>query len=185
MDVFHRAGRPRELARDCRSLGRFQLKGLPPLPAGMARVAVKFHIDADGVLTVSAKEQRTGVSAEVEIQPMHGLTDAEVETMLQAGFANAKEDFERRRAADLKIEIGTMLHATEKNLNAGRAGLDRESVQDLEKAMQRAKDACRSDDLQRLQQARDEFERATLPLAALLMNNVAQKALMGKALGEV
>jgi len=116
---------------------------------------------------------------------MHGLTDAEVEAMLQQGFEHAKEDFEQRRVADLKVEIGTMLRATERNLNAGRAGLDRESVQDLEEAMARAQQACTRTDLRELQKARDEFEHATLPLAALLMNNVAQKALMGKRLGDV
>jgi Fe-S protein assembly chaperone HscA len=182
---FHIVQGERELARDCRSLGRFQLKGIPPMPAGMARVAVKFHIDADGVLTVGARELGTGTSATVEIQPMHGLTDAEVETMLQEGFAHARQDFEQRRVADLKVEIGTMVRATEKNLNAGRAGMDRESLRDLEEAMARAKQACAGTDVKQLQLARDEFERATLPLAALLMNNVAQKALMGKKLGDV
>ncbi|MBK7643145.1 MAG: Fe-S protein assembly chaperone HscA [Planctomycetes bacterium] len=182
---FHIVQGERELAHDCRSLGRFQLKGIPPMPAGMARVAVKFHIDADGVLTVGAKELGTGKSAVVEIQPMHGLTDAEVERMLKEGFAHAREDFDQRRAADLKIEIGTMVRATESNLNAGRAGLDRESVHDLEEAMEHAKQACSGSDLKALQKARDEFERATLPLAALLMNNVAQKALMGRKLGDV
>jgi Fe-S protein assembly chaperone HscA len=182
---FHIVQGERELARDCRSLGRLQLKGIPPMPAGMARVAVKFHLDADGVLTVGAKELGTGASAVVEIQPRHGLTDAEVETMLAEGFAHAREDFEQRRVADLKVEIGTMVRATEKNFNAGRAGLDRESVRDLEEALERARQACTRDDVQELQKARDEFERATLPLAALLMNNVAQKALMGKKLGDV
>src|SRR5260221_229916 len=126
------------------------------MPAGMARVAVKFHIDADGVLTVSARELGTGTSAVVEIQPLHGLTDAEVEAMLAEGFAHAREDFDERRVADLKVEIGTMLRATEKNLNAGRAGLDRESVRDLEEAMQRAKQTCAGSDIRELQKARDE-----------------------------
>lgn len=182
---FHIVQGERELARDCRSLGRFQLKGIPPMPAGMARVAVKFHIDADGVLTVSAKELGTGIQAHIEVQPMHGLTDAEVEGMLREGFSKAREDFEARRAADLATEIGTMLQACEKNMNAARAGLDRESVRDLEEAMVAAREALRSHDPKALSIARDQFERATLPLAALLMNNVAQKALMGKSLGEV
>lgn len=175
----------RELAKDCRSLGRFKLTGIPPMPAGMARVAVKFHIDADGLLTVSAKEQSTGRVAAIEVKPMHGLTDAEVEGMLATGFANARADFDARRAADLRTEIGTMIHATERNLNAGRAGLDRESLLDLEDALARARKALDGTQLAELQRARDEFERATLPLAALLMNNVAQKALMGKKLGDV
>ncbi len=175
----------RELAKDCRSLGKFKLTGIPPMPAGMARVSVKFHIDADGVLTVGAKEQSTGTTATIEVQPMNGLSDAEVEGMLKAGFAHARDDFEARRAADLKIEIGTMAQATEKNLNAARAGLDKESFLDLQDALGKAKTAARGDDLKALQAARDEFERATMPLAALLMNNVAQKALMGKSLGDL
>jgi Fe-S protein assembly chaperone HscA len=182
---FHVVQGEREMARDCRTLGRFQLRGLPPMPAGMARVAVRFHIDADGLLTVSAKEQSTGVAARIEVAPMHGLSDAEVEAMLAAGWANARADFDARRVADLRTEIGTMVHATEKNLNAGRAGLDKESVRDLEDALARAKDAARGTDVAALQRARDEFERASLPLAALLMNNVAQKALLGKSLGDV
>ncbi len=175
----------RELAKDCRSLGRFQLKGVPPMPAGLARIAVRFHIDADGVLTVTAKEESTGATARIEVQPMHGLTDAEVEGMLQSGFAHARDDFRARRVADLKTELGTMLRATEKNLNAAHGGLDKETYRDLEDAIERAKAALQHDDLEPLQKIRDDFERATLPLAALLMNNVAQKALMGKTLGEV
>ncbi len=175
----------RELARDCRSLGKFQLKGIPPMPAGLARVAVKFHIDADGVLSVTAKEESTGTVARIDVQPLNGLTDAEVEGMLKAGFEHARDDFNARRVADLKIEIGGMLRATEKNLNAAHAGLDRESYLDLEDALARARAATQADDLAALQKARDEFERATLPLAALLMNNVAQKALMGKKLEDV
>ncbi len=175
----------REMAKDCRSLGRFQLKGIPPMPAGMARVAVRFHIDANGLLVVSAKEQSTGISARIEVQPMHGLTDAEVEGMLKSGYANAVDDFAARRAADLKTEIGTMVRATEKNLNAGRAGLDKESMRDLEEALVGAKSAIETTDVAELQRARDEFERAALPLAALLMNNVAQKALMGRSLEDL
>jgi Fe-S protein assembly chaperone HscA len=175
----------RELARDCRSLGRFKLAGIPPMPAGMARVAVRFHLDADGVLTVSAKEQTTGKSARIEVQPLHGLTDAEVEGMLAASYAHAREDFEARRAADLCIEIGTMVHATEKHLNAARAGLDLESIRDLEQALERARAVGERTSAKELQETRDAFERATMPLAALLMNNVAQKALMGRALDEV
>jgi Fe-S protein assembly chaperone HscA len=175
----------REMAKDCRSLGRFQLKGIPPMPAGMARVAVRFHIDADGVLTVSAKEESSGRSARIEVQPMHGLTDGEVESMLQESYAHAKDDFEDRHLADLRVEIGIMVRATERNFEAARKGLDRESLVDLEEALARAKDAVSKADLAAIKSARDSLEQATLPLAALLMDSVAKQALAGKTLDEV
>jgi molecular chaperone DnaK (HSP70) len=175
----------REMAKDCRSLGRFQLKGIPPMPAGMARVAVRFHIDADGVLTVAAKEEKSGQSARIEVQPMHCLTDGEVESMLQESIEHAREDFAGRRVAELRTEIGIMVRATEKNLPAGRRGLDRETLEDLEAALERAKAAAAGEDAQALQAARDELEHATLPLAALLMDSVAKRALAGKTLDEV
>jgi len=175
----------RELAKDCRSLGKFQLKGIPPMPAGMARVAVRFHIDADGVLTVTAKEEKSGTSARIEVQPMHGLTDAEVESMLEASLVHAAADFADRRAAELRTEIGIMSRATEKNLAAARQGLDKESLQDLEQALKRAREAAAGADSSKLQSARDELERATLPLAALLMDSVAKRALAGKTLDQV
>jgi Fe-S protein assembly chaperone HscA len=175
----------REMAKDCRSLGRFQLKGIPPMPAGMARVAVRFHIDADGVLTVSAKEEKSGRSARVEIQPMHGLTDGEVETMLQDSYTHARDDFDARRVADLRTEIGVMMRATERNIATARRELDRESVRDLEEAMALATAVLEKDDPAAIQAARDALEQATLPLAALLMDSVAKQALAGKTLDEV
>ncbi|HKX45099.1 MAG TPA: Hsp70 family protein, partial [Planctomycetota bacterium] len=125
----------RELAADCRSLGRFKLSGIPPMPAGMPRVAVRFQIDADGLLSVSAKEESTGAAARIDVQPMNGLTDAEVEAMLRESYAHAQEDFDARRLADLKVELGTMVRATERNLPAVRARLDRESALDIDEAL--------------------------------------------------
>jgi Fe-S protein assembly chaperone HscA len=175
----------RELAKDCRSLGRFKLRGIPPLPAGMARVAVRFALDADGLLTVSARELATGVEAVIEVQPMNGLSDAEVERMLKESYANAREDFDQSRLANLKVELGTMLRALEKTLPGARAELDRESLRDIEEARAAVRAAESSDDVQRVQQARDELERASLPLAAVLMDSVAKAALAGKKLSEV
>jgi Fe-S protein assembly chaperone HscA len=175
----------RELAKDCRSLGKFKLTGIPPMPAGMPKVAVRFHIDANGLLTVTAKEESTGKVARIEVQPMSGLTDAEVEGMLKTAYAHAREDFDARRAADLTIELGTMMRATERGLAHARASLDRETIRDIEDAVKRARAAIASNDAKQLQKARDEFERATLPLAAVLMDNVAKAALAGKKLDEV
>jgi len=175
----------RELAKDCRSLGKFKLSGIPPMPAGMARVAVKFHIDADGILTVSAKEESTGETALIEIQPMNGLTDEQVETMLQASLDNAREDFDNRLAADLKVEIGTMTHAIEKNFETAKSSLDKESLAELEEALAAAARVAESHDLKAVQSARDALEQASLPLAAVLMDSVAKDALTGKSLSDI
>ena len=182
---FHVVQGEREMAADCRTLGRFQLKGLPPMPAGMARVGVKFHIDANGVLTVSAKEETSGVNASIEVEPMHGLTDDEVEGMLAEGFAHAREDFDARRRADLAAEIGVMLKAVEKNLDTAREHLDKETLDDLLAAIEAAKTARERGDLAAVQGARDGLERASQPLAAVLMDDVVKQAVTGKKLGEV
>jgi molecular chaperone DnaK (HSP70) len=182
---FHVVQGERELAKDCRTLGRFKLKGIPPMPAGMARVAVKFLIDANGLLTVTAKEESTGTSASIEVQPMNGLSDAEVEKMLADSIAHAREDFDASRLANLRTEIGTMVRATEKGLAEHRQSLDRETALDLEDAMAAARKASQASDVNALQRARDEFERATLPLAAVMMDGVAKQALAGKTLDEV
>ena len=175
----------RELAQDCRSLGRFKLTGIPPMPAGLAKVAVRFALDANGVLEVTAKEESTGVKASIEVKPMHGLTDDEVEGILQESFDHAQEDFDSSRIANLGVEIGTMLRAIETNLPSAREHLDVESVEDLEEAMTQARAAIETVDLARVQKARDELERASLPLAAQLMDAVAKQALAGKAVDEV
>jgi Fe-S protein assembly chaperone HscA len=182
---FHVVQGERELAADCRSLGRFRLSGIPPMPAGMARVAVRFHIDANGMLMVSAREESTGVRASIEVKPMSGLSDAEVERMLREAYLRAREDMDARRVADLHTELGTMLHATEKGLRFAGAELDRETRLDVEQAMAKARAALASSELRVIQRARDEFERATLPLAALLMDGVAKAALQGRRLNEV
>jgi len=179
----------RELAEDCRSLGRFELEGIPPMPAGLARIAVRFAIDADGILQVTAKEEAKGATASIEIQPMNGLDDAQVETMLEASLANAKQDFDARRAADLVVELGTMLSAVDKNLDAVGGKLDPESRAELDEAVADARELAKPEadrpDVDRAQAVRDRLEQATLPMAALLMDDVAKRALSGKALSDV
>ena len=182
---FHIVQGEREMVSDCRSLAKFQLKGIPPMPAGMARVAVRFHVDADGLLTVSAREESTGASTRVEVEPMSGLSDEEVERMLLASVEHAEEDFTVRRAADLVTEIGTMRTATVRSLEGARENLDLETLQEIEAALEAAEAATTSGGNAALQPARDELERATLPLAALLMDDVAKAALSGKRLEDV
>ncbi len=183
---FHIVQGERELAADCRSLGKMKLSGIPPMPAGMARVMVRFQLDANGVLIVTAKEESTGTQASIEVQPMHGLTDDQVEEMLQASFDHAREDFDASLLANLKTEIGTMVRATAAHMDDARDRLDPETVADLDEAIAAAQRAADGEtDVKVVQRARDELERATLPLAALLMDGVAKQALTGKSLDEV
>ena len=180
-----RAGRARAGRRTAAPWGASSSTGIPPMPAGMARVAVRFHIDANGMLTVTAKEESSGKSASIEVTPMNGLTDGEVEQMLETAYSHAREDMDARRAADLATEIGTMLTATARGLRAAGDGLDRETRLDIEETMRAAEAARTGHDPSALQKARDGLERATLPLAALLMDSVAKAALTGKSLDEV
>ena len=104
----------RELAKDCRSLARFDLKGIPPMPAGLPRIEVKFLIDANGILHVSARELRSGKEAEIEVQPSYGLTDEQVENMILESFDYAEDDFRQRQVIEARNEAETMLTALEK-----------------------------------------------------------------------
>jgi Fe-S protein assembly chaperone HscA len=104
----------RELAKDCRSLARFDLRGIPPMPAGLPRIEVKFLIDANGILHVSARELRSGKEAEIEVQPSYGLTDEQVENMILESFDKAEEDFRQRQVIEARNEAETMLTALEK-----------------------------------------------------------------------
>ncbi|MEM9800980.1 MAG: Fe-S protein assembly chaperone HscA [Planctomycetota bacterium] len=182
---FHVVQGEREMAADCRSLGRFKLTGIPPMPAGLARIGVKFHLDADGILTVTAKEESTGVTASIEVKPTHGLTDDEVEAMLEQSFENAQKDFDERRRVDLIAEIGTMLHHAKANLSVADAHLDRESQEDLREAIAAAEAAQSSTDLEEVQAARDVLDRATMPLATVLMEGVVKEAVAGKRIDDV
>ena len=182
---FHIVQGERELAADCRSLGRFKLSGIPPMAAGAPKVAVRFALDANGMLTVTAKEETTGQMAEITVEPMNTLTDEELEAMLMDSYEHAQEDFDASRLAGLKTEIGTMAKACERSLPEAEDRLDPETQADVREAMAAALAAAETDDLPRVQAARDAFERATLPLAAALMDSVAKQALSGKSLGDV
>jgi molecular chaperone DnaK (HSP70) len=105
----------RELAKDCRSLARFDLKGIPPMPAGMPRIEVKLLIDANGILNVSAREQRSGREAEIEVKPTYGLTDDQVESMILDSFDHAEDDFRERQLIEARNEAESILAALEKS----------------------------------------------------------------------
>src|SRR5439155_6453053 len=125
----------RELAKDCRSLGKFRLRGIPPMPAQLAQVDVTFLVDANGLLTVSAREQRSGKEAKVTVQPSHGLTDAEVEQLVLDSIEHARTDFTARRFIELKNKADVTVRHTEKALADSGDQLSKAERQRIEEAL--------------------------------------------------
>jgi molecular chaperone DnaK len=175
----------RELARDCRSLARFDLKGVPPMPAGMPRIEVKFLIDANGILRVAAREQRSGQEAEIDVQPTYGLTDEQVENMLLESFDYAEEDFRQRQVIEARREADTILTALAKGKkNPAWLELTSEERRDaeaLDKALVAVKDG---DDYHAIRGAIDALNEATMRLAELMMDTAVSTALKGKAMDD-
>jgi molecular chaperone DnaK len=175
----------RELAKDCRSLAKFQLH-VPPGPAGLARIEVKFLIDANGILQVAAKDLRTETQHSIEIQPSYGLTDTEIENMLEASIDFAEQDFEDRQRIEARIEADAILTATSKALqNAGNADLPAAERASIEKSAAALRAAAGGQDYKLTRQRIDELNEATNHLAELVMNGALQSALEGKRLDDV
>jgi molecular chaperone DnaK len=175
----------RELAKDCRSLARFDLQGIPPMAAGIPRVEVKFLIDANGILHVSAREQRSGKEAEIQVQPSYGLTDDQVESMILDSFDNAEEDFRRRQLIEARNETATILSALEKGKKSpawGRLTSDeKKQIAKMEKALT---EVNKQDDYQAIRKAIDTLNQATMRLAELMMDSAVSSALKGKNMDE-
>ena len=175
----------RELAKDCRELGEFVLRGIPPMPAGLPQVGVRFHLDADGVLHVRAKEDRSGVSAEITVQPKHGLTDSEVESMLADAWENAESDLITRQVADLHGQLSNVRRAVEKHLDVARERLEAQELERLEEAFEDAGDAGAITEPGPLKGILDELESAAHPLAEALMNRVASETVRDRNVSEL
>jgi Fe-S protein assembly chaperone HscA len=175
----------RELAKDCRSLARFDLKGIPPMSAGIPRIEVKFLIDANGILHVSAREQRSGKAADIEVQPSYGLTDEQVENMILESFDSAEEDFRERQVIEARREAETILTALEKGKQSPAWGLvsspEKKEIARLEKALRGSKGG---DDHAAIRQAIDQLNQATMRLAELMMDGAVASALTGKTMDQ-
>jgi len=175
----------RELAKDCRSLARFTLR-VPPAPAGLPRIEVKFLIDANGILQAGAKDIRTGEERSIEVQPSYGLNDNDIERMLEESIEYAEQDFAERQTIEAKTEAETILKATAKALaNPNAASLSQPERVKIEVTTAALQDAMEGSDYKLIRKQIDELNRATGHLAELLMNSAVQTALEGKSLGEV
>ena len=175
----------RELARDCRSLARFDLRGIPPMAAGMPRVEVKFLIDANGILHVSAREQRSGKESEIQVQPSYGLTDEQVEGMILDSFDNAEEDFRRRQVIEARHEAATILAALDKGKKSpawDRLTTDeKKQIAKMEKALAAVN---AEEDYRSIRKAIDALNQGTTRLAELMMDSAVSSALKGKTMDE-
>jgi len=170
----------RELTKDCRLLGQFKLGGIPPMPAQMAQVDVTFRVDANGMLRVQAKEQRSGQQATIEVKAAHGLSQDEVERLVLESVDHAHADFGARRFIEYKNKADADLRHTSKALEQAGAELTPEERLRIDEATATMKTAMAGTDADELHRAVDAFGAATLPLAELLMNATAKKLLTGQ-----
>jgi len=176
----------RELVQDNRSLARFKLRGIPPMAAGLPRVQVQFQIDANGILSVTARELRTDVEQTIEVKPSYGLTDDEVERMLLDSFEHAEADFEARLLIEAKNEAESVMHATEKSLRAPdfaeieRAELAADERQKIESVLAGLKMVLNGNDRETIQKWTKALNDTTQHLAEVMMNRSVHAALSGK-----
>ena len=173
----------RELAKDCRSLARFDLKGIPPMMAGLPRIEVKFLIDANGILQVSAREQRSGTEAQVEVKPTYGLTDEQVESMILASFDNAEEDITARQVIEARNEAQTILDAVKKAQKAPVwQQLTGNEIEFIKAAMTDVEASLKDDDYKVIRNAIERLDKHTRRLAELMMDSAVTGALGGKTM---
>jgi Fe-S protein assembly chaperone HscA len=173
----------RELAKDCRSLARFDLKGIPPMVAGLPRIEVKFLIDANGILHVSAREQRSGKEAEVEVKPTYGLTDEQVETMILDSFDNAETDIQERQTIEAKNEAETILTAVEKGRKHDAwQMLSSDEIDKIEQGISFLEAAVPGGDYKQIRAGIERLDKATRRFAELMMDNAVSGAMQGKTM---
>ena len=176
----------RELVKDCRSLAEFDLKDIPPMGAGMARIEVKFLIDADGILSVSAQEQRTGKYQSIEVRPTYGLTDEQVEHMILESFEYAEADIEARLLIEARNEAETVLNATAKGIADEQYGnLPDDERAEIAAANKNLREVMKTNNHQSIREAIERLSNATMHLAELIMNAAIGKALKDKRVKEI
>jgi molecular chaperone DnaK len=178
--LIHVVQGERELAKDCRSLARFDLKDIDPIPAGMPRIEVRFLIDANGILNVSARDARTGKEQSVEVKPTYGLTDDQVEAMIAASIDNAEDDFRERQLLESRVEADTILAAVKKaKQSEAYAELDDAERQQIQRNENELILAYHHDDYILIRAKIDELNQVTLKLAENMMNSAVSVALRG------
>ena len=175
----------RELVSDCRSLAQFVLRGIPPMAAGAARIRVTFTVDADGLLSVSAREQSTGVEAHIEVKPSYGLTEDEITTMLKASFSSAEQDKKARMLAEARVSAGAIISSVNAALATDGKLISEAEQNTIKTELERLQNIAAADDATAINQAVDALNLATEAFAAVRMNASVSRALSGKAINSL
>jgi len=175
----------RELVSDCRSLARFELRGIPPLAAGGARIRVGFQVDADGLLSVNAREQSTGVEASITVKPSYGLGDAEIPRMLRDSFEHAHEDMHARALREHRVEGERLVDAVRGALAADGGLLAPEERGEIDQLLAALRAALPGKDARAIKRASDALNRATDSFAARRMDEGLKRALAGRSIANL
>ncbi|EEI1821212.1 Fe-S protein assembly chaperone HscA [Salmonella enterica subsp. enterica serovar Give] len=175
----------RELVQDCRSLARFALRGIPPLPAGGAHIRVTFQVDADGLLSVTAMEKSTGVEASIQVKPSYGLTDSEIASMIKDSMSFAEQDVKARMLAEQKVEAARVLESLTGALTADAALLSAAERQCIDDAAAHLSAVAQGDDIDAIEQAIKNVDKQTQEFAARRMDQSVRRALKGHSVDEV
>lgn len=178
--LIHVVQGEREMVRDCRSLARFELKDIQPMPAGLARIEVRFLIDANGILNVTARDARTGQEQTVEVKPSYGLNEEQVEAMIRESFERAEEDMRERQVREARVEADNILAATEKaQRNEAWQALSPEERNDIEAAKLQLQSVYHGNDHRAINEQIEALNKATMALAENMMNTAVRGALKG------
>jgi molecular chaperone HscA len=175
----------RELVSDCRSLAKFELRGIPPMAAGAARIRITYQVDADGLLSVSARELASGIEASITVKPSYGLGDEEITRMLQDSFNSADVDMKRRALREEQVEAERIVLATQSALDADGALLSEEEKADIAKLLEDVKEKSRGENHNAIKAAVEALAKGTEDFAAKRMDRSVRAALAGKKLDEV
>lgn len=175
----------RDLVKDCRSLARFELRGIPPMAAGAARIRVTFTVDADGLLSVAAKETNSGVESQIEVKPSYGLSDEQITTMLQDSFHTADFDKNARALAESRLEVDRMCLATQSALQSDAHLLTAQEQLHIDQLMQAAVQAKLTEDHVLIEKTTEALAKGTEAFAALRMNESIRKVLSGKTIESI
>jgi len=175
----------REMVDDCRSLAKFTLKGIPPQPAGLPRIEVKFLIDANGILTVAARDLRTGREQTLEVKPSYGLTDEQIEQMLLDSFEYAEEDVRKRQLVEARNEAESIMRAAEKALAERAQLIDEHERFAIRDALAELRSSTDSDDFQVIREKTKQLDDAARHLAELIMDTALIDALKNRKASEI